>query len=216
VSTTPHTKAWMTLERNLDSISHMLDFAAREIATMKTLAARLNKTSIGDLTKKPERAKLVRSLGRYNATLRLRLDRFNTATLWQVVMLVTCIEVYLQNVVAAAASIDPEFMSKSKCGGLTHGGPAARISNLVKMGAEDYPLELAPRLQFIWGLRHVIVHSAGAADAAFLKWHPGAAKAVGDRVQVNNRQFREFLAAAFEFLEPTDRFFLVRYPSLRA
>jgi hypothetical protein len=49
-----------------------------------------------------------------------------------------------------------------------------------------------------------------------LKWHPGAAKAVGDRVKVSNRQFEEFLAAALEFLEPTDRFFLARFPSLLA
>jgi hypothetical protein len=56
----------MTL--NLDSMSHMLDFAAREIAATKTLAKRRFKTPIGDLTKEPERAKLVRSLKRYDAT----------------------------------------------------------------------------------------------------------------------------------------------------
>jgi hypothetical protein len=52
----------MALERNLDSISHMFAFGAREIVSVKTAAMRRAKTPIGDLTKGPERAKLVRSL----------------------------------------------------------------------------------------------------------------------------------------------------------
>jgi hypothetical protein len=43
-----------------------------------------------------------------------RLDRYQTLTLWQIVMSVTCVEAYLQDVLIAAASIDPELMSKSE------------------------------------------------------------------------------------------------------
>src|SRR5439155_20909714 len=105
-----HTKAWMALERNLKSVSHMSTLSLREIALLKTAAARMSKTHIGDLSKGTERAKLVRSLKRFNTTIQLRRERCETATLWQVVMLVTCVEAYLQDLLATAASVDPAFM----------------------------------------------------------------------------------------------------------
>jgi hypothetical protein len=239
---TPHTKAWMALEQNLKSLSHMLALGTREITLVKTGAMRLNKTPIGDLSKGTQRAKLLRTLRRFNATLQLRLERYGTATLWQVVMLVTCIEAYLQDLLVAAASVDPEFMSKSKQvapyadvvsatsldelanelrqrwarGWLSDGGPTHWISSLDKMGAKHYPVGLAARLELIWGIRHVTVHTAGVATADFLKRHPGAAGAVGDRVRVSSGQFKAFLETGRDFLEPTERFFLARCPSLLA
>jgi hypothetical protein len=180
--------------------------------------------------------------GTVGGGLKLRLDRLNTTMLWQVVMLVTCIEAYLQDLLAAAASVDPELMSKSQQvapyadvvsatsldeladelrrrwarGWLSDGGPARWVSRLDRMGARDYPDGLAPRLELIWGIRHVAVHSAGVATADFLKRHPGAVGAVGDRVKVRSQQFSAFLGAARDFLGPTERFFLARYPSLLA
>jgi hypothetical protein len=239
---TPHTEAWMALERNLKSISHMLALGAREIALVKTAAIRRHKTPVGDLTKRTERAKLVRSLKHFNATLQLRLERYGTATLWQVVMLVTCIEAYLQDLLVAAASADPEFMRKSQQvapyadvvsatslddlanelrrrwahGWLSDGGPTRWISGLHKMGARGYSVGLAHRLELIWGIRHVTVHTAGVATADFLKRHPSAAGAVGDRVRVSSGQFKAFLEATHDFLEPTERYFLARCPSLLA
>jgi hypothetical protein len=102
-----------------------------------------------------------------------RLERYRTATLWQVVMLVTCVEAYLQDVLAAAASVDPEFMRESKQvapyadvvsatslddlandlrqrwarGWLSDGGPTRWISRLNGMGAKSFPTDLAPRLE---------------------------------------------------------------------
>jgi hypothetical protein len=143
---------------------------------------------------------------------------------------------------AAAASVDPELMSRSQQvapyadvvsatsldeladelrrrwarNWLSDGGPTRWVSRLDRMGAKDYPVGLAPRLELIWGIRHVAVHTAGVATADFLKRHPGAVRAVGDRVQVRSPQFSAFLDAAQDFLEPTERFFLARYPSLLA
>ena len=237
-----HTKAWMALERNLKSVSHMGALSLREIALLKTAAARMSKTHIGDLSKGTERAKLVRSLKRFNTTIQLRRERCETATLWQVVMLVTCVEAYLQDLLAAAASVDPEFMRESKQvapyadvlsatslddlandlrrrwarGWLSDGGPTHWFSRLKKMGAKSFPIGLGPRLELIWGIRHVAVHTAGVATVDFLKRHPGAARAVGDRVQVSYRQLGAFVEAAWDFLEPTEGFFLARCPSLLA
>jgi len=75
------------------------------------------------------------------------------------------------------------------------------------MGARGYAVGLAPRLELIWGIRHVTVHTAGVATADFLQRHPGAAKAVGDRVKVSLPQFKVYLAAVREFLETTENSF---------
>ena len=169
------------------------------------------------------------------------MTRFSTATLWQVVMLVTCTEAYLQDQLASAASADPELMSKSEQsapymdvvsasslealadamrrnwarGWLRDGGPTRWVLRLEKMGARGYSKGLTAQLELIWGIRHVAVHAAGVATGDFLKRHPGAAKEVGARLQVEQKQFQAYFAAASEFLETTERFFLARYPSLK-
>ena len=84
-------------------------------------------------------------------------------------MLVTCIEAYLQDLLVAAATVDPEFMKNSKQvapyadivsassldelanelrrrwarGWLSDDGPTRWISSLHQMGAKDYPIGLA-------------------------------------------------------------------------
>ena len=172
---TPHTEAWIALERNLESISHMVALAAHEIASGKTMTKRRTKFQIGDLSKKEVRARQVRSLKRFTSTLQVRLDRTGTVWLWQVVMLVTCVEAYLQDLLVAAALVDREFMKNSKQvaayadvvsaksleelatemrrrwarGWLNDGGPTRWISTLQKMGAKEFPVGLAPRLELI-------------------------------------------------------------------
>src|SRR5207247_11316116 len=122
-----------------------------------------------------------------------------TASLWQVVMLVTCVEAYLQDVLSAAARADPDLMSKSQQlapyadiiaatsldelanelrarwarGWLADGGPTRWISRFERMGARGYPDDLAARLERIWGIRHVVVHSAGVATPDSVQRHPG-------------------------------------------
>jgi hypothetical protein len=240
----PKTRAWEALEQNLDSISHMITLGGREIALVNTATTRLmiSVRKSPDLKVKTSAAKLRRSLERYNRTLDARLGRYRTVTLWQVVMLVTCVEAYLQDLLAIAASVDPELMDKSQQAAayadvisatsleelaselrarwarrwLGDGGPTRWISRLERMGARGYPDGLARRLELIWGIRHVVVHAAGVATADFVKRHPGVAAAAGDRVRVGIKDLQGFLAAAGAILEPTERFFVTRYPSLLA
>jgi hypothetical protein len=113
-------------------------------------------------------------------------------------MLVTCVEAYLHDVLSTTASVDPKLMSKSEQpvyytdvigagsldelanelrarwarGWLDDGAPTRWLSRLHAMGARGYPDDLAPRLERIWGIRHVVVHAAGVADADFVKRHP--------------------------------------------
>ncbi len=239
---TPHTNAWLAFEQNLDSISHMVYLGGREIRLLKAEATRLSNLEIGDLTKKANEAKLIRSIKRFSKTTQARLERYGTVNLWQVVMLVTCIEAYLQDLLSIAASVDPELMSKSQQlapyadviaatsladlandlrarwarGWLSDGGPTRWISRLERMGARGYPDDLAPRMELIWGIRHAVVHTAGVATKDFVKRYPGVVKAAGDRLRVGSKDYGTFLDAVKGFMEPTEQFFLARYPSLLA
>ncbi len=89
-------------------------------------------------------------------------------------------------------------------------------SCLKKMGVRGYPDDLALRLELIWGIRHVVVHAAGVATRDFVKRHPGVTAAAGNRVRVGTGEFGEFIDSVHGFLEPTERFFVRRYPSLLA
>ncbi|HXM33774.1 MAG TPA: hypothetical protein VN920_01170, partial [Pyrinomonadaceae bacterium] len=194
-----------------------------------------------DLRKKANVAKLQRSVQRFSKTTQARLDRFGTTNLWQVVMLVTCVESYFQDLLSIAASVDPELMSKSQQlapyadviaansladladlrarwarGWISDGGPTRGISRLERMGARGYPDDLAPRLEVIWGIRHAVVHAAGIATEDFVKRHPGVVNAAGDRLRLGIKNYGGFLNAVKDFMEPTEQFFLARYPSLLA
>lgn len=236
----PHTRAWIAFEQNLVPITHMVYLGGREIRLLKAEGVRLT-TSLGnpiDLASKKNFAKLER----WSKTLHARVERFGTVNLWQVVMLVTCVEAYLQDLLSSAASVGPELMSDSKQvasyfdvvaatsldelandlrarwarGWLSEGGPTRWISRLVKMGARGYPTSLAGNLELIWGIRHAVVHTAGVATSDFVKRHPGVVKEAGVRLHTTSRDFGAFLGYARAFWEPTERFFLKRYPSLRA
>ena len=246
---TPKTKAMLALEENLDSILHLLNVSRHEMVVLRAQSARLT-TFVGkncDIAKKshsvkPVLVKLSRSLDRFSKSLDTRIERVQTITLWQVVMLVTCVEAYLQDVLTAAASVDPELMSKSEQhapyadvigatslealanelrarwarGWLSDGGPTRWIARLGKMGARGYPKDLGPRLERFWGIRHVVVHATGVATKDFVKRHPGVVKAAGNRVQVTPQDLQRFFEAVRKFINPTDAFFLKRYPSLLA
>ena len=111
-------------------------------------------------------------------TTRFSKEDLRKLMLWQVVMLVTCVEAYLQDLLAIAASIDPKLMdetqqvapyaeviSATSLDGLaselrarwarrwlSDGGPTRWISRLKRMGARGYTDGLAPRLELIWGI----------------------------------------------------------------
>jgi hypothetical protein len=261
-ASSPHTKAWTALEQNLESIGHIVDLVSREEAFLKTKSTRfktyMKRVSTTEVArakalvgKSPALAllplqtaveKITRSSERWKRSRQTGDERTGTATLWQVVMLVTCVEAYLQDLLANAASVDPKLMDETQQvapyadvisatsldelaselrarwarGWLSDGGPTRWISRLTKMGVRGFPDGLALRLERIWGIRHVVVHAAGVATRDFVKRHPGVAAAAGDHVRVGLGELVEFIDSVRGFLEPTDRCFLKRYPSLLA
>jgi hypothetical protein len=240
----------LALGKNLDSIMHMQKLGVHDLELVNAQLGKATQVATfakeqSDLATKPGKTKLVRSLNRLARllnTLVVRTEGFHTIERWQVVMLVTCVEAYLQDVLTTAASLDPELMSESEqhakytdviaatsveelANGmrirwaqrwLSDGGPSRWISRLRKMGARDYQADLGPRLERFWGIRHIVVHAAGVATADFVKRHPGVVKAPGDCVRVNHHDYKKFVEAVRDFLEPTDKFFLARCPSMLA
>jgi hypothetical protein len=229
----------MAFEQNLESISQMIKAGKREMTLVKAAATRLHSFLPRDFKDKAAVEKLLRSVNRYRTTVSKYVELLGTLTLWQVVMLVTFVEAYLQDLLAAAASIDPDMMRESlqvaKYADIisatsldelandlrarwarnwsSDGGPTRWISRLKRMGAGGYPKNLASSLELIWGIRHVVVHAAGVASADFIKRHPGVPRQ-GERVRVPVGNLARFVRAVDSFLKPTEQFFLARYPSL--
>jgi hypothetical protein len=133
MATASHTKAWTAFEQNLASIRHLSALTRRELAAIETATTRWGtavtrmttevtrlKTLAGTSPALPARpldaavTKLLRSTEGWTRTLQPGLERVGTATLWQVVMLVTCVEAYLQDLLAPAASVDPTLMAESQ------------------------------------------------------------------------------------------------------
>jgi hypothetical protein len=241
---TARTGAYLTFEQNLAQITHLVVLRRREAVAAKAAASRMQAQFIASsrLTNhKKAHSKLPGLQRRVDKLLETFLTRIEVVGLWQIVMLVTCVEAYLQDVLAAAARVDPTLMSKPEHvmapygevvaapslevlandlrarwarGWLNSGGPTHWMSRLHQLGARGYPDDLAVRLERIWGIRHVVVHSAGVATTEFVRLHPGVVTGPGERVRIKYDGFGPFLGAAQQFLDTTEQFFVARYPSL--
>jgi hypothetical protein len=185
-----HTKAWTALRQNLDSIAHMVALVSREQAFLHTESTRFKRymkrvsievartqTLVGKspalafLPLQAAVAKLKLASERYKRSRQTRDERIGTVTLLQVVMLVTCVEAYLQDLLAISARVDPKLMDETQQVApyadvisatsldelaselrdrwarkwLSDGGPTRWISRLKRMGARGYPDGHAPR-----------------------------------------------------------------------
>lgn len=238
----PHTRAWATFEENLDGVGHFIAVAQRDADLLmreaKRFSVALEKEKRGIAVDKAMR--IVRKADRYFETFGAGVARLKTVTLWKLVLLVTCVEAYLQDVLVGAASVDKEIMGGSEqCavyddvitatslddlanglrvrwarGWLSDGGPKRWLKRLELLGARGYPSDLADRLELWWGVRHVVVHSAGVTTEDFVKRHPGVVKKPGERLLASSHDVKAFLGAMTAFMEPTEAFFLKRCPAL--
>jgi hypothetical protein len=134
------------------------------------------------------------------------LEKVQTPSRWQIVVLVTCCEAYIQDALSAAAAVDTSLMARSEQSvaydelvaaasveelahemrarwaraWLRDGGPQRWLQRLEKMGARGYAADLGQSLERVLGMRHVIVHAGGKADTDFVRRHPGVVARAGD------------------------------------
>jgi hypothetical protein len=152
------------------------------------------------------------------------------------VLFVTIVEAYLKDVLIYAAGIDASLMEGS---GQTvtyedarnaksleevlielrrkrarkfvdNGGPTTWIETLKRWGAKGYRPETAGKMETLWGVRHLVIHSAGVVNADFVRRHPELKAEVGKPFKVNNTQIKQWFATVFDFVGVTDRYFARR------
>lgn len=240
---TSRTLAWTTFEQNLETLVRLNEVGLREAKlgyrrVTKTRA--LIRETISVLPDSSSAIALLKKVAKSTDSIGSSLKWFSAIGPWQVVILVTCVEAYLQDVLEAAAAIDPELMAKSEQTALyadvmaalsldelatdmrrmwaskwlSDGGPTRWLERLERMGARGFPSDLKEKLELIWGIRHATVHRAGVATPDFVRRHPGAVKAIGNRIKVGQKQLSEYVHATISMLEPIERYFLSRYPAL--
>lgn len=156
---------------------------------------------------------------------------------WELVMLVTFAEAYLEDVLAACAARDPGLMSASEqavsyqqvrgatsleelADEIRHrwarnfvddGGPTRWIDRLTRMGARGYESNDSSALEELWGLRHVVVHAAGRITRDFARRHPRLGYDVGARLDIDTTIIPDYDDALFRFVDTTDAFLVRRY-----
>jgi hypothetical protein len=155
---------------------------------------------------------------------------------WLPVMMVTTVEAYLLDVLAYAAGIDPSLMERSEQSVsyaelttassleevmtelryrwaknfIEKGGPYSWIARLTKMGARTYRPETAQEMEMLWGIRHLIVHTAGVATADFTRRYPHLGIQVGENVRVDLGSLRNWFKHIYHFVDVTDTYFIQR------
>ena len=165
------------------------------------------------------------------------IDGLSTVRQWIPVILVTTVEAYLKDVRMYEARANPTIMESSEqsvtyadvvrsqsIGELTEemqsrwarkfvddGGPTRWIDKLTRMGARAYDSQVARKMETLWGVRHVIVHSAGVATPDFVRRHPDFGARVGESILIQSHHLHEWISAAYHFVEVTDFYFVKRY-----
>ena len=76
------------------------------------------------------------------------------------------------------------------------------------MGARGYRPNTSTFMERLWGVRHLIVHSAGIVTQEFVQRHGHFQKKIGDHFIVTNNHLTEWLAGIYDFVEVTDSFFV--------
>lgn len=89
-------------------------------------------------------------------------------------------------------------------------GPTRWMKRLDAMGARGYRPDTLGLMESLWGVRHLIVHSAGIVNSEFIRRHPGFKTETGKRFIVSNARLQGWLAAVHDFVEVTDQYLVQR------
>lgn len=156
---------------------------------------------------------------------------------WYAVMIVTMAETYLHDILSYCAKLDPVLMEASELkttyqdllsaesleslaagmrdrwaqNFISDGGPSRWVEGLSRMGARGWEDGLIPRLERLWGVRHIVVHRNGVVNQDFLDHHPDLGYKIGEDIKVDGDFVRDYAIAVISFCKTVDRFFHARY-----
>lgn len=159
---------------------------------------------------------------------------------WYLAMIVTFAEAYLEDILAAAAVVEPALMKESDikasyseissstsidelAGVLRHrwarnfitdGGPTKWTSRLTKLGAPAFADAHLRELEELWGMRHMVVHRVGRVSADFVKRHPQLGYKDNEQLDLSKDHVLNYFECSGKLVGITDAFFLKWIPSL--
>lgn len=221
---------------NTDKLGHILRFSTKAVenytAELKTLSTGL----VGLRGPGGEQAEKIRAITK-EVVKQVTEYTGGVLAIHEImpVLFVAIVEAYLKDVLIFATGLDTTIMRRAKqaktyqeavnkksleelilefrtewARSFVRGGPTKWTKRLEKMGARHYRPETVSQMETLWGVRHLIVHSAGIANADFVRSHPELKAQVGKRFIVNYAQIKQWSAAMYDFVDVTDQLFVRR------
>lgn len=167
-------------------------------------------------------------------------DSLETGSEAILVMLVASLEAYLRDLLTFAAQQDSSLLTKhpveiayesKEVAGWTsidtvraalpelwakewlrrRPSPGAMVSGLRKLGVEAINDDVVAAFDIVLGIRHLIVHTAGTVDDAFLSKHPGTPQKKGEKIIVGEPGIWSAATAVFDLFAPTEDSFARRF-----
>jgi hypothetical protein len=161
---------------------------------------------------------------------------------WMIVVLCTILEAYMKGILEFVATRDPSIMGRcsseialgtdeitlansledlkptitrrwAKAWLEGRREPKAWIKGFKRMGVVGFVNALADRMEDMLGTRHLMVHSAGIVDEAYLQRRPNCQISLGEQLSLSEDVLRDYIAATFDFFAPVEAHFVKEYLS---
>lgn len=231
VTSALNTPAYEIFLSNTGKLTSFIDFLARGIPGLtQEVRQKVDKLDVITVQTTEFKQELTISINNSDSLI----SGLNTGLEWMAVLMVTIVETYIIDVLVYAASSDPAFMSKSEMSAsysqiigalsldelilemrhrwarnfLNDGGPKDWIKKLKKMGARGYDSELEKKMETLWGVRHLIVHTTGVVTSDFVQRHLDFGATVDQKIQVKLNHLRDWGNCMHDFVYTTDCYFI--------
>jgi hypothetical protein len=236
---TLHTPAYEnSFAPNADKIGHLLAFAHEGTRSYKSaIIEKLNvaKTKVESGAESTESiVAIIQEAGEVVSKLAGGLVTIHGL---MPVLMVTIVEAYLKDVLIYAARMLPTLMEQSEQTAsytdvlsaqslqevidelrgrwakkfVDKGGPTGWMKSLEAMGVRGYRHDTLEVMETLWGVRHLMVHSAGIVTADFIRRHPSFKMKTGDVFTIRSDHLKKWLAAIYDFVDATDLYFVKRF-----
>jgi len=92
-------------------------------------------------------------------------------------------------------------------GFVDNSGPAVWIKRLESRGIAKIPKGVVDDLEQLWGVRHLVVHSAGVATREFASRRTARKPVAGEPIKVSSAQLKSWTDSVYAFVRTVDAFY---------